>query len=81
MAEDVPKTIILSLLIVTVLISVLGTWTVMDKLNSMKVKYVSEQQPAQGKVMFKFSEPRVRKEASPTTGKVIFKFEQPKEVS
>jgi hypothetical protein len=80
MAEDVPKTIILSLLILTVLISVLGTWTVMDKLNSMKVNYVSQQHPAQGKVMFKFAEPS-HKEASPATGKVVFKFEEPKEVS
>jgi hypothetical protein len=35
--DDIPRSVILVLLVITVLISVLGTWTVMDQLSSAKV--------------------------------------------
>jgi hypothetical protein len=83
MADDVPKTIILSLLVLTVLISVLGTWTVMDKLNGVKVKLVNtEDTTAQGNVKFTYINPtnEAPKTIAPAVGEVTFKYEQPKEV-
>lgn len=38
--EDIPKGIIIVLLIITVLISVLGTWTVLDQLSEVRVQQV-----------------------------------------
>jgi len=43
--EDIPKGVILVLLIITVLISVLGTWTVLDQISSTHVQYVGEDKP------------------------------------
>ena len=79
MAEDVPKTIILSLLILTVLISVLGTWTVMDRLNDVKVNYVDDSgKTSEGQVSYKVIDPNDIPETP--TGKVTFTFDEPKEV-
>ncbi len=38
--DDIPKSIILVLLFITVLISVLGAWTVLDKMNSVQARQV-----------------------------------------
>ncbi|RLE43073.1 hypothetical protein DRJ48_01950 [Candidatus Woesearchaeota archaeon] len=46
--DDIPKGIILVLLIITVLISVLGTWTVMDQLSEVRVKYVPQGKTVDG---------------------------------
>ena len=56
--DDIPKGIILVLLIVTVLISVLGTWTVMDQLTGMRVPYTpQEKASAKGIVAIKLIDP------------------------
>ena len=82
MAEDVPKTIILSLLILTVLISVLGTWTVLDKVNDVRVQYaVEDQHTDNGNVRIGFLDPNDVKEEVPSsaaaTGNVVIGFMEP----
>jgi len=43
--DDIPKGVILVLLIITVLISVLGTWTVLDQVTNTNVRYVVADRP------------------------------------
>ena len=71
MAEDISKNTIIILVILTVVISVLGTWTVLNEVNNIKV--VSSGQPdsgeshTSGKVTLTVTEPPV----NDATGKVI----------
>lgn len=41
--QDIPKKVILVLLILTVVISVLGTWTVLDAVSSARIEQTSSQ--------------------------------------
>ena len=41
--EDIPKRVILVLLILTVVISILGTWTVLDAVSSARIEQTSSQ--------------------------------------
>ena len=41
--DDIPKSVILALLFITLLISVLGAWTVLDSMNSkQRVTYIRQ---------------------------------------
>jgi hypothetical protein len=81
MTDDVPKTIILSLLILTILISVIGTWTVMDRLNNVKVQYVKtspEESVSEGRVKLNVINPDGGDiETSTATGLITLGYEVP----
>jgi amino acid transporter len=67
--KDIPRSIVIILLILVIVISVLGTWTVLDEVG--KTKSTTYTQPtATGKVKLNIIAPEER-EPSQTTGKVI----------
>ncbi len=86
--EDIPKSVILVLLVITVLVSVLGTWTVMDQLSGSKIQVDVQPAPsivAGGKVSFTPIDPNAVEEGydplpvKGTGGYVSLGFEEPKE--
>ncbi len=79
--EDIPKGIILVLMIITVLISVLGTWTVLDQLTSIKVHYLAPEvhkNTAAGYIQLTYAGPEQQppRETS-ATGYITLIYEQP----
>jgi len=83
--DDIPRSVILVLLIITVLISVLGTWTVMDQLSSTKVPVNVQPAPntqGGGLIRFHAIDPNTLPEPQAqvgTNGIITFKVEEPKE--
>jgi len=64
--DDIPKSIILVLLFITVLISVLGAWTVLDKMNSVQGRQVVIfNGDANGKVGLAVQNPNGQQQALP----------------
>ena len=83
--DDVPKGIILVLLVITVLISVLGTWTVLDQVSTLREVQpaAAEAPPKQAQVGIKIIDPdayeKPVKPVAPATGMVGLQFiEEPK---
>ncbi len=80
--DDIPKGIILVLLIITVLISVLGTWTVLDQVNSLKgaQPVIQEKSTSSAQVAIKIIDPnapRPEPKTAKATGMVAIKILNP----
>ena len=71
MVEDVSRTTIFVLVVLTLLISVLGTWTVVNQLSFAPVSRVAPAPPASGEVGFTVQRPPPPVTA---TGKVVFRI-------
>ncbi|MBC8500799.1 MAG: hypothetical protein ISS25_01970 [Nanoarchaeota archaeon] len=69
MKEDISKNTILVLVVLTVVISLLGTWTVINEVNNIKVTSpeVSREAQSSGKIMLTINPP----DEVETTGKVV----------
>ncbi len=65
--KDIPKSIIIILLVLVVVISVLGTWTVLDEIEKSKVKPSSS---STGQVRLQILNPDQDKQESLGSGKV-----------
>jgi amino acid transporter len=84
--DDIPKGIILVLLIITVLISVLGTWTVLDQVNSMRAVQPtagpkSSATAQVGITIIDPDAPRAVREPSLATGRVSLMILNPEEAN
>lgn len=55
--QDVARTTILVLLVLTILISVISTWYVLDMINSVKEQYASAASVSHGKVSISIAKP------------------------
>ena len=69
---DVSKKTVLVLLVITVLVSVVGTWTVLNSLSSSNVEWTAQSQPAGGEVSLNVIAPAAPMEPSIETGNVVF---------
>lgn len=67
---DVSKTTITVLVLLTLMISVIGTWTVMNEVNSVKV--VSQPSSSSGKVSLNLQGASTPAEPVAASGKVVF---------
>ena len=72
--EDIPKSIIVILLILTVVISVLGTWTVLDEIEKSKMKIVEVGQNGQVRLNILPNPTEKSKQESFASGKVSLKI-------
>ena len=71
MEDEMPKTIIVILVVLAVAISVLGTFTVMNEMNNLRVTPVYKGTPSQSaKVKLTVQDPDVAQGLSSATGKV-----------
>lgn len=64
MAEDIPKRVILVLLVLTIMISVLGTWTVLDAVSGAQ-KYMPSSDDDAGHVSLSILPPGTNTEPIP----------------
>ena len=75
MAEDISKTTVMVLLVLTILISVLGTWTVLDAMSAKRV--APTEAPVEGpststaSVQLNIQRPPEPQKSGPTTGMAI----------
>jgi uncharacterized membrane protein len=75
--DDLPKSIVVILVVLAVAISILGTFTVLNEMNRINSAPVQQGTPTQSaKVQFQVSGPAVGQSA-PAIGKVIFRVENP----
>ena len=85
--EDIPKSVILVLLVITVLVSVLGTWTVMDQLSGSNIPVEVQsagETPVGGRISFHPIDPNSINEEESLLVKdeaavISLGFEEPKE--
>jgi uncharacterized membrane protein len=76
--DDLPKSIIVILVVLAVAISVLGTFTVLNELNRIDRASVYKGNPAQtAKISFTVVDPE--KSMSHTTGQIMFRVQKPGE--
>jgi len=70
-ADDLPKSIIVILVVLAVAISILGTFTVVNEMKQLKdaTPVYNGEKPTTAKVRFEVIDPN---KGSSTTGKVIF---------
>jgi len=78
MAEDLSRKTIVALVLLTVIISILGTWIVLEEVNNIQI----QQQPprltttssSQGEVSLEVIGPKEKPPASLSTGKVTLEI-------
>jgi peptidoglycan/LPS O-acetylase OafA/YrhL len=58
--KDVARTTILVLLVLTILLSVISTWYVLDMINSVKQQYASVPSVAHGQVSVTIAKPEAQ---------------------
>lgn len=68
MADDIPKTTIVVLLVLTVIISIACTWVVLDNTMATKVGYVTE---SEGSGQVKINIGTGGEQAAPITGESV----------
>ena len=78
MEDDMPKTIIVILVVLAVVISVLGTFTVMNEMNRLQATPVYTGTPQQsGKVSITIQDPDAAQGLATATGKVTVEIIKP----
>lgn len=70
-ANDVSKRTVLVLLVITVLVSVVGTWTVLNSMDSTHVEWTAKGEPSAGQIKLNVL-PDSTPEPDLTTGNVVF---------
>ncbi len=76
MADDISKQTVFVLVVLTLLISILGTWTVLSQMPQGVVAPVGEGRETSGTVSLRINPP-VGGEPESATGQVIFKINPP----
>ncbi|MBW2984587.1 hypothetical protein KY361_05700 [Candidatus Woesearchaeota archaeon] len=69
MADDIPKTTIVVLLVLTVVISIACTWVVLDNTMSTRVGYITEGNTESGQVRINIGPGE--EQAPPITGEAV----------
>ena len=67
---DIPRSVVIILLILVIIISILGTWTVLDEISKTKSAAGTDQSTATGKVRLNILAPS-EAEPSHATGRVV----------
>lgn len=67
---DISRTTITILVLLTLMISIIGTWTVLNEVNNVKLSSKSYQSSAQ--VVLEIKNPEEQKALSAASGRVIF---------
>ncbi len=76
--QDAARTTILVLLVLTILISVISTWYVLDMITSVKQQYAAMPSVSHGKVSVTVTNPGAETITSaPATAKVILSIKKP----
>lgn len=77
MAEDISRNTIYVLVVLTLLISVLGTWTVLSQVNAPPSPSSGPSNVAQANMEFKIVEPPKSVVGEPVTGNAVFMITEP----
>ena len=66
MAIEVPKKVIVVLLVLVILISVFGTYVIIDKANKININKITPKQKASGEISLKIANPNLPKDNAGT---------------
>ena len=78
MAEDISRNVLFLLVVLTVVFSLLGAWTVLSHVNAGQAPSVPQQRVSSGQVSLTIGSPQTSEMSDFATGKVVFNIAQPK---